>query len=101
MKQNSYGEKTISAWSLYTTRWANVLWKGGTEGDENDKITGMSKVSDRFGLKLPGNMMRIPVRATQSTRLPTPLTKSAPETFMTFMKTPKAPRKFGSTHSVT
>ncbi len=41
---NSYGEKAISAWSLYTTRWANVLWKGGTEGDENDKITGMSKV---------------------------------------------------------
>ena len=41
---NSYGEKAISSWSLYTTRWANVLWKGGDEGEEGEKITGMSKV---------------------------------------------------------
>lgn len=41
---NSYGEKALTSWSLYTTRWAAVLWKGGSEGDVDDKITGISKV---------------------------------------------------------
>ena len=41
---NSYGEKAISSWSLYTTRWGAVVWKGGSEGEEGEKITGMSKV---------------------------------------------------------
>jgi head-tail adaptor len=41
---NNYGEKTISEWSLYTTRWASIKWKGGKESEENDKIQGLSKV---------------------------------------------------------
>ncbi len=40
---NDYGELT-SSYSLYTARWASILWKGGNEGEEGEKITGMSKV---------------------------------------------------------
>lgn len=41
---DTYGEVSVSDWSLYTTRWANVLWKGGEDGEEDDKLTSMSKV---------------------------------------------------------
>ena len=37
---NDYGELT-SSYSLYTTRWASILWKGGNEGEEGEKITGI------------------------------------------------------------
>lgn len=40
---NTYGELTDS-YSLYTTRWAYILWKGGSEGEVNKKLQGSSKV---------------------------------------------------------
>lgn len=40
---NGYGELE-ETYELYTTRWAHILWKGGSEGEVNRKIEGSSKV---------------------------------------------------------
>ena len=41
---NNYGELTRS-YSTFRTVWANVEWKGGSEGtDQSEKITGMTKL---------------------------------------------------------
>ena len=41
---NNYGELELS-WSNTTTLWAKIEWKGGGEVDENDRLTGISKVN--------------------------------------------------------
>ncbi|MBC8266367.1 MAG: head-tail adaptor protein [Flavobacteriales bacterium] len=41
---NSYGESVKSGWSDYRTVWAKAEWKGGSEGDDSDKITATTNV---------------------------------------------------------
>ena len=40
---NNYGELTVT-YALYTTRWAHILWKGGDTGEEQDRVSGSSKI---------------------------------------------------------
>ena len=40
---NNYGEEVLS-WSTYRTVWAHMLWKGGSEKEELQRITATSKV---------------------------------------------------------
>ena len=43
-ERNTYGE-LIRSYSLLREVWAALLWKGGSEGqDQSDKITGMTKL---------------------------------------------------------
>jgi len=45
---NSYGEWTLSTqhgFYPYRTVWAKAEWDGGSETDETDKITGITKVN--------------------------------------------------------
>ena len=41
---NDYGETAIDSWDTYRTVWAKVEWKGGSEGEDADKITATTKV---------------------------------------------------------
>ena len=41
---NNYGEEVLS-WSAYRSVWAKIVWKGGTEKDESNKITAISNVT--------------------------------------------------------
>jgi len=41
---NAYGEKTY-AWASYRSVWAKIVWKGGMEKDESNKMTAISNVT--------------------------------------------------------
>ena len=42
---NSYGELEVDSWIEVRTVWAKVEWKGGSEGEDSDKITATTKVN--------------------------------------------------------
>jgi len=42
---NNYGEVAIDSWIEVRTVWAKVEWKGGSEGEDSDKITATTKVN--------------------------------------------------------
>ena len=42
---NNYGEVAIDSWIEVRTVWAKVEWKGGSEGEDADKITATTKVN--------------------------------------------------------
>ena len=42
---NTYGESVKDEWQTVRTVWAKVEWKGGSEGEDSDKITATTKVN--------------------------------------------------------
>ena len=42
---NDYGESVADSYYNFRTVWAKVEWDGGSETDETDKITGITKVN--------------------------------------------------------
>jgi head-tail adaptor len=40
-----YGSIEVSEWTNYRTVWAKMEWDGGSESDETDKITSLTKVN--------------------------------------------------------
>jgi len=42
---NAYGESSVDSWTEDREVWAKVEWKGGSEGEDSDKITATTKVN--------------------------------------------------------
>ena len=42
---NGYGESVADSYDDFRTVWAKAEWAGGSETDETDKITGITKVN--------------------------------------------------------